>query len=574
MKTCTVRFAQLAAVVLSSLAFGFRATAQTTPAWVSAASTREYFPFNRGGLHLATDPAGNVYELGMFSVATNVGHTYLRSQGSYDGYLGKYNPDGTAAWVRQFGSTGQDGADDVAFDAAGNAYVVGSFTHHIDLGNGQALDAGSDPGRKIFIIKYDPAGNPLWARQSDSYSGTMLPTCPPAANSFGVQVDGAGHVNVTCAYSYATGFGFGGLQATAKSVTNADKVYMARFSATTGAPEALFPLFYSTAANGSRLLYQQKLLNAPGGGTYLVANYITGLSFASGLALPPPTSPDMVVAKYNAAGQVEWARTFGSADWDEMADAAVDATGNIYVSGSVRGALHFGSTILPGTGTEDGYVVKYSSEGNAQWARLLTGPGADRFRGVCTDPAGNVYVAGSASPNAQLGTRALTSAGKLDMVVAAYTPQGVLSWVQQASGAEDDEGFSLGFTDQGRLRVFGYVGLGATFDAIQPGNSYNWTGVMAELAASPQSALRVVDAQNAEEKTLELYPNPATTDVHLPGMPAGIRVQMVDALGRVARETTVSAAAQVSVQGLAPGLYLLRATDAQGRLHQGRLVVN
>ena len=578
MKTLTVRFAQLAAVVLGSLAFGPHATAQTTtaqtaPAWLSAASTNEYFPFTRGGLHLAADPAGNVYELGMFSVAANVGHTYLRSQGSYDGYLGKYNPDGTAAWVRQFGSAGQDGADDVAFDAAGNAYVVGSFTHSIDLGNGQTLNAGPGPDQKIFLIKYDPAGNPLWARQNDAYPGTRLPTCPPAASSLGVEVDNDGHVNLTCVFDFTTGCGFGGLRPTSGPATGPDKVYMARFSAATGAPQAIFPLLYSSAANGSRLVYPEKLLPAPDGGTYLVANYVTALSFPSKLALPVPTSPDMVVAKFSAAGQVEWARTFGSPGWDEMTGASTDAAGNVYVSGSYRGTLSFGNTTLAGAGAEDGYVVKYSPKGDAQWARSLAGPGAENFRAVCADPAGNVYVTGSAGTNAYLDNRALTSAGKLDLVVAAYTPQGVLSWMQQAGSTQDDEGFNLGFTAEGRLRVFGYMGLGAAFDALRPGSRYDWGGVMAELAVAPQAPSVAAEELNAAEKTLRPYPNPATDYVRLPSLAAGTRVQLLDAVGRVARETTVSAAAQVSVQGLTPGMYTLRATDAKGQPLSARLAV-
>ncbi|MDO7849936.1 T9SS type A sorting domain-containing protein [Hymenobacter sp. M29] len=573
MKTITVRFAQLAAVVLSSLAIASHAEAQTAPAWVSASNTGEYFPVNRGGLHMATDPAGNVYEAGMFSVASNVGHIYLRSKGSFDGYLGKYNPDGTAAWVRQFGSTGQDGADDVAFDAAGNVYVVGSFTHRIDLGNGQTLDAGTGPDRKIFIIKYDPNGNPLWAQQNDSYPGTLLPTCPPAAGCLGVQVDDAGHVNVTCTYDFATGFSFGGLRPAAGLATYVDKVYMARFSAATGAPQALFPILYSTAANGSRLIYKQTLLNAPNGGTYLVANYVTAMNFGKGVTLPAPTSPDMMVVKYNAVGQPEWARAFGSPGWDEMTGAATDAAGNVYVSGSYRGALRFGTTTLPGAGDEDGYVVKYSPQGAPQWAQTMAGPGDDLFRGVCADPAGNVYATGGASPNAQLGTRAFTSAGRLDMVVAAYTPEGVLSWVQQAGGPDDDEGFGLGFTDQGRLRVYGYAGRGTAFGAVQSGVARSWTGVMAELPVSPQAAPPVATAPSPDEEPFGLYPNPATTEVHLAGIPAGARVQVLDALGRVVRETAVSAAFQVSVRGLAAGLYVLRATDGQGRQYAARVAV-
>ena len=59
----------------------------------------------------------------------------------------------------------------------------------------------------------------------------------------------------------------------------------------------------------------------------------------------------------------------------------------------------------------------------------------------------------------------------------------------------------------------------------------------------------------------------------MPGLPAGTGVQLLDALGRVARETTVSAAAQVSVLGLRPGLYTLRATDARGQQLSARLAV-
>jgi hypothetical protein len=49
-------------------------------------------------------------------------------------------------------------------------------------------------------------------------------------------------------------------------------------------------------------------------------------------------------------------------------------------------------------------------------------------------------------------------------------------------------------------------------------------------------------------------------------------MQLVDALGRVARDTHVAAAA-VSVRGLPPGLYTLRATDAHGCTYASRVAV-
>ncbi|WP_375378258.1 hypothetical protein [Hymenobacter cellulosilyticus] len=44
-------------------------------------------------------------------------------------------------------------------------------------------------------------------------------------------------------------------------------------------------------------------------------------------------------------------------------------------------------------------------------------------------------------------------------------------------------------------------------------------------------------------------------------------------MGRLMHETVVTPAAQVSVRGIAPGLYSLRSTDAQGQIFTGKLVV-
>ena len=124
----------------------------------------------------------------------------------------------------------------------------------------------------------------------------------------------------------------------------------------------------------------------------------------------------------------------------------------------------------------------------------------------------------------------------------------------------------------GAVRVFGYTGLKAAFDALQVGNAYAWTGVTAELAAATQGAGLASDEAPAAE-TLTLFPNPATGEVHLLGMPAGTWVQFCDALGRAVRESFLGATSSLSVSDLAPGLYVLRATTAAGRTYTRRLAV-
>jgi hypothetical protein len=298
--------------------------AQPAPAWGNAQANQAYFsPYP----HHVLDAAGNLYEVGTFSTATNVANTQLISQGSYDGYLAKYTPQGTLAWVRQFGSAGEDQAADVAVDAAGNAYVVGTFSNAISLGGGLRLDAGSYVGRKAFVIKYDPTGTPLWAQQNTAYPASSGPLCPPGSYAYAVQIDAAGTLSVTGSYGLATAFGFGSLKLASPISANNSllmPIFLARFSAATGEPQAILPILYSDRSTGAGVIYPQQILSTPSGGTYLVTQYYMAPSFVTGLSFPAPTSVNILAAKYSATGQLEWAHTFGGPDFDNVTQAACD----------------------------------------------------------------------------------------------------------------------------------------------------------------------------------------------------------------------------------------------------------
>jgi hypothetical protein len=97
-------------------------------------------------------------------------------------------------------------------------------------------------------------------------------------------------------------------------------------------------------------------------------------------------------------------------------------------------------------------------------------------------------------------------------------------------------------------------------------------GLAASAAVVFQPTTVTATTASATAKVV-LYPNPATTSVHLPGLPAGTQVQLLDGLGRSVRTTSLTHEMKVSVEGLAPGLYNLHATDAKGSHYAARLVV-
>jgi hypothetical protein len=104
---------------------------------------------------LAIAPDGSVYVAGSFAgrfEGVQVG-------GAFDAFIMRAQSDGTIAWIRRFGTgtDDDDGASDVAVDADGNAYVVGNTEGALD---------GTNAGKNdVFLAKWSPAGDRLWARQ-------------------------------------------------------------------------------------------------------------------------------------------------------------------------------------------------------------------------------------------------------------------------------------------------------------------------------------------------------------------------------------------------------------------------
>ena len=112
-------------------------------------------------------------------------------------------------------------------------------------------------------------------------------------------------------------------------------------------------------------------------------------------------STDIYFAKFNSAGQLLMARSFGGVDADQVDKILVDSQGDIYLYGSLANTMDFD----PGAGTDsrtplgsDIYLAKYSSSGNL--IRVDTYGFNDNFASITTDRLlidedDNIYISGS-----------------------------------------------------------------------------------------------------------------------------------------------------------------------------------
>lgn len=123
------------------------------------------------GLALAIDNSDNILLTGQFSdTLTLAGNTFNNS--IYNaGMLVKFNPNGNLTWFKRMGAV-QTLVYDLEIDSQDNVFVTGDFQGQLMI-----LDNSGNPNfltgnyqYRIFLIKFNEAGEVLWMQEDDSDS--------------------------------------------------------------------------------------------------------------------------------------------------------------------------------------------------------------------------------------------------------------------------------------------------------------------------------------------------------------------------------------------------------------------
>jgi Secretion system C-terminal sorting domain/Domain of unknown function (DUF5122) beta-propeller len=162
---------------------------------------------------------------------------------------------------------------------------------------------------------------------------------------------------------------------------------------------------------------------------------------------------DLCVIKYKPSGRI-WRRNFEQypmADvLDEATGIAMDANGEVYVSGYI--------TSTAGMGLES-YILKVDSAGNELWHDAFSPSSADETASdIVVSPAGNVYVGGDWWD---------IDGGGIDISMARYSASGTQAWNESFEGAGmTDRTARLSPTMSDGVLAAGSATIGASPDAV------------------------------------------------------------------------------------------------------------
>ena len=364
------------------------------------------------------DSSANVYLYGKYnspiltmynedgSSFANLSNTGNPSIGYGDDiFTAKYNSDGTPQWLRNIGGgQGSESPFTFVLDSEANVFVGGIYRFAFKFYNADGsiftelsnTPTGGQYNDEIFIAKYNSNGTPQWARRIGG-SGHDRPV--------NMVSDSAGNIYVSASYNSPTVTMYGPTTDSNISVTNIrpgfydiNDTYIVKYSSI-GTPVWARNIG-GTGSEGTISIVVDSTENV----------YVSGSYTSSPLTIPaiPGVSPiinltnsggiDTFIVKYSSIGTPVWATKVSGTGNQMPANMALDAAGNLYISGyytSATSIIQVSATVTLPTGNNS-FIIKYSTgNGTAVWAKTIGGTGIyGSPKTMIVDSSSNVFLSG------------------------------------------------------------------------------------------------------------------------------------------------------------------------------------
>lgn len=311
------------------------------------------------------------------------GFTWSYDPGKSDVYLVRLDPEGNLQWQRAYGGPDSEYAWSVQQTQDGG-FITAGYTESHSVGGTQAC-----------LLKVDASGNLQWYRTygADSYAFSVEQTRDGGFIAAGSTAShSAGDADVYLFKTDASGNQewyqtYGGVNYdAARSVqqTQDGGFIVAGSTASYGAGK-MDVYLVKTDASGN--LQWQRTFGGPGNdygwsvqqtqeGGFVVAGYTE--SFGAG-------ETDVYLVKTHAAGNLQWARTYGGAGAEYAYSVQQTRDGRFIIAGS---------TASYGHGDTDVYLVKTDAQGNLRWDRTYGGVDSDAAYSAQETRDGGYVIAG------------------------------------------------------------------------------------------------------------------------------------------------------------------------------------
>ncbi len=493
---------------------------------------------------VAVDGSGNVFVAGSFRSATlTFGLTTLTNNGSLDFFVAKYDAYGNVLWAKSAGGTDTDLAISIAVDVTGNVYVAGEFySSLLTIGSTTLANTGASD---IFLAKYDSNGNVLWSKSAVGSQNERI-------SSVAVDATGA---------AYLTGYFTSpilNVGTNALILTGWIDVFLVKYDANGDEVWAK-----SFGGSGTDYYEATSVAVDVSGNLFVAGRFRSDNNRFLNIILTNSSDYNIFLTKFDDMGIMLWAKCVGGMLSDEANSIALDATGNVFMTGCFESAnLVFDHTTLTNNGWTDLFVAKFDPNGTELWAKNAVGTRNDKVNSISVDASGNAYITGCFGPaTLTFGSITLTNTGTNDIFLSKYDANGNVIWAKSAVGTEGMFANSVAVDASENIFVTGWFGgpavsFGSTTLTISSPKSYDiFLSKSANGTGKPELDYFT---------DLSIYPNPANDLLTIEG-PQKSAIEILNMHGQTLLAVdNHELLTTIDLSKLVSGIYLIKAKTDKG----------
>lgn len=182
---------------------------------------------------------------------------------------------------------------------------------------------------------------------------------------------------------------------------------------------------------------------------------------------------DYWVVKYDAAGNLQWQKTYGGSGYDKLEDIVQTSDGGYLLGGYSNSPVSGNKTEGLVSGSMDIWVLKIDAAGTIIWQNDIGGSQSD-YLGSIRETSDGGCIVGAYSSSPVSGDKTEAGKGLTDYWVIKLNSSGNIAWQNTIGGTGSDYCFNAAPTSDGGYLVSGYSNSPISFDKTE-----SYTGAVA-----------------------------------------------------------------------------------------------
>jgi len=192
-------------------------------------------------------------------------------------------------------------------------------------------------------------------------------------------------------------------------------------------------------------------------GNFYITGWFSDTADFSGIELISDSLKDIYLAKYDSLGSLQWVKQAPGKGNNMAAGMAMDADGNVLITGWFEEQISFDDIQLECHGLYDMFVAKYDTEGNAVWAKKASGEQDIYGNRLTVNGEGDIIVSGSFRGDVEFAEEHnFTSFGDRDIFIALYHNDGTFGWASHFGGMGEDRAYGIDIDGSSNILFTGF----------------------------------------------------------------------------------------------------------------------